>query len=271
MKVSIIIPAYKQEKTILKDIENISKVMSHTRWDYEIICVVDGFLDKTFENASKTNDSKIKVIGYEKNKGKGYAVRYGMARSDGDIVAFIDAGMDINPNGISLLLEHMIWYDADVIVGSKRHSASKVDYPFVRKLYSFIYQILVRILFGLRIKDTQVGLKIFKREVLLKVLPRLVVKRYAFDIEILAVSRYLGFSKIYDAPVEINFDFHNTNFNPAKLIFNSNIWKMLIDTIAVFYRMKFLNYYSDKSKRLWKYDKELEMRVNTGEMKQNEI
>lgn len=271
MKVSIIIPAYKQEKTILKDIENISEVMSHTRWDYEIICIVDGFLDKTFENASKTKDPKIHVYGYEVNKGKGYAIRYGMARSGGNLVAFIDAGMDINPNGISLLLEHMIWYDADVIVGSKRHSASKVDYPFVRKIYSFFYQMLVRILFGLNIKDTQVGLKIFKREVLLKVLPRLVVKRYAFDIEILAVSRYLGFGRIYDAPVEINFDFSNTNFNPAKLIFNANIWKMIIDTIAVFYRMKILNYYADNSKRLWKFDKDLDMRVNTGEMKQNEV
>jgi len=271
MKISIIIPAYKQEKTILKDIENISNVMSHTRWDYEIICVVDGFLDKTFENASKTVDKKIKVVGYEVNKGKGYAVRYGMARSEGEYVAFIDAGMDINPNGISLLLEHMIWYDADVIVGSKRHSASKVVYPFVRKIYSFFYQMLVRILFGLKIKDTQVGLKIFKRKVLQKVLPRLIVKRYAFDIEILAVSRYLGFDKIYDAPVEINFDFTNTNFNPAKLIFNKNIWLMLIDTIAVFYRMRFMNFYDDNSKRLWVYDKDLEMRINTGELGNNEV
>jgi len=271
MKVSIIIPAYKQEKTILKDIENISEVMSHTRWDYEIICVVDGFLDNTFENASKTKVSKIKVVGYEKNKGKGYAIRYGMARSEGEIVAFIDAGMDINPNGISLLLEHMIWYDADIIVGSKRHSASKVDYPLIRKIYSFFYQILVRVLFGLAIKDTQVGLKIFKREVLQKVLPRMVVKRYAFDIEILAASRYLGFIKIYDAPVEINFDFHNTNFNPYKLIFNTNIWKMIIDTLGVFYRIRIMKFYDDSSKRLWKYDKDLEMRVNTGEIKRNEI
>jgi len=267
MKLSIIIPTYKQEKTIQLDLENIIKTMNQTRWEYEVICVVDGFLDKTFDNASKIKDPKLKVIGYEKNRGKGYAIRYGMARSEGDVVAFIDAGMDINPNGISLMLEHMIWYDADIIVGSKRHSASKVDYPFIRKIYSFVYQIMVRILFGLRIKDTQVGLKIFRKAVLQKVLPRLVVKRYAFDIEILAVSNYLGFKKIYDAPVEINFNFENTNFNPAKLIFNVNIWKMIVDTLSVFYRMRVLKYYDDSSKRLWKYDKELEMRVNTGELK----
>ena len=267
MKVSIIVPAYKQEKSIQSDLENISNVMSKTRWDYEVICVVDGFLDKTLENASKTKDSKIVVCGYEQNKGKGYAVRFGMARSDGDFIAFIDAGMDINPNGISLILEHMIWYDADIIVASKRHSASKVLYPFIRKIYSFLYQILVRVLFNLRVRDTQVGLKVFKRQVLEKVLPRLMVKKFAFDIEILAVANYLGFSKIYDAPVEIKLDIFNSSFNPAKVIFNLHIWQMLIDTVAVFYRMRILNYYDDNSKRLWVYDKELEMRVNTGEMK----
>jgi len=244
MKVSIIVPAYKQEKSILTDLENISNVMSKTRWDYEVICVVDGNLDKTYENASKTKDPKIIVCGYDQNKGKGYAVRYGMAKSDGDFIAFIDAGMDINPNGISLILEHMIWYDADIIVASKRHSASKVHYPFVRKIYSLIYQILVRILFNLRVRDTQVGLKVFKRAVLEKVLPRLIVKKFAFDIDIF-----------------------NSSFNPAKVIFNKHIWQMIFDTIAVFYRMRILKYYSNNSKRLWVYDKDLEMRVNTGEMK----
>lgn len=266
MKVSIIVPAYKQEKTILADIENISEVMSHTRWDYEIICVVDGFLDKTFDNASKTKDKKIIVCGYEQNKGKGYAIRYGMAKSNGDLIAFIDAGMDINPNGISLILEHMIWYDADIIVASKRHSASKIYYPFIRKIYSYLYQLLVRILFNLSIRDTQVGLKVFKRKVLEKVLPRLVVKKFAFDIEILSVANYLGFNKIYDAPVEIKLDIFNSNFNPAKIILNRHVWGMLMDTLAVFYRMRLLKYYDDGSKRNWVYDKELEMRVNTGEM-----
>jgi glycosyltransferase involved in cell wall biosynthesis len=267
MKVSIIVPAYKQEKTIKADLENISDVMSKTRWDYEVVCVVDGFLDKTFDNASKTKDPKILVCGYEQNKGKGYAIRYGMARSDGDFIAFIDAGMDINPNGISLILEHMIWYDADIMIASKRHSASKVQYPFVRKIYSFIYQLMVRILFNLKVRDTQVGLKVFKRGVLEKVLPRLVVKQFAFDIEILSVANYLGFNKIFDAPVEIKLDIFNTSFNPAKVIFNKHIWRMIADTLGVFYRMKVLKYYDDNSKRLWIYDKELQMRVNTGEMK----
>ena len=70
MKLSIIIPTYKQEKTIQLDLENILKTMNQTRWEYEIICVVDGFLDKTFDNASKVKDDHVKVIGYEKNRGR---------------------------------------------------------------------------------------------------------------------------------------------------------------------------------------------------------
>lgn len=261
--VSVIIPAYKQEKTILKDIRNIDDVMSKTRFDYEIIVVVDGFVDKTYENIKKIKRKKVKSFGYENNKGKGYAVRYGMARSKGDYIAFIDSGMDIDPNGISLILEHLEWYDADIMVGSKRHPASKLYYPFIRRVYSWGYSRLVKILFGLKITDTQSGLKVFKREVLEKVLPRLLVKRFAMDVEILAVSRYLGFKKIYESPIFINWSEDNTNFTPF-VIFDKNIRSMILDTLAIFYRLRILNYYSDKKKRLWVYDKDLDMKINTG-------
>lgn len=264
--VSVIIPAYKQEKTILKDIRNIDDVMSKTRFDYEIIVVVDGFVDKTYENIKKIKRKKVKAFGYENNKGKGYAVKYGMARSKGDYIAFIDSGMDIDPNGISLLLEHMQWYNADIIVGSKRHPASKLYYPFIRRVYSWGYGKIVKILFGLKITDTQSGLKVFKREVLEKVLPRLLVKEFAFDIEILAVSRYLGFDKIYEAPIKIEWEKNNTVFTPF-LIFDRHIRRMIVDTMAVFYRLKIINYYSDSKKRSWVYDKDLDMKINTGASK----
>jgi len=263
--VSVIIPAYKQEKTIVKDVQRIVDVMSQTRWAYEVIVVVDGFVDKTYEEAKTLETFDVKVVGYKTNRGKGYAIRYGMARSLGDYIVFIDSGMDIDPNGISMILEHMQWYNADIIVGSKRHPASKVAYPFIRRLYSWVYSRFVRFLFGLKITDTQSGLKVFKREVLEKVLPRLLVKEFAFDIEILAVSKYLGFERIYESPIQIDWVSTNTNFTPF-LFLDKNIRRMIIDTLAVFYRLRILHYYSDKSKRLWVYDKELDMRVNTGEI-----
>lgn len=257
--ISLIIPSFKQEETIEKDLQSILKVMHQLRCDYEIIVVVDGFVDKTYERARKVKSPKITVVGYKHNHGKGYAIRFGIARAKGDVVAFLDSGMDINPNGISLLLEHFEWYDADIIVGSKLHPESKVEYPIARRILSFGYRLGVRTLFGLSIRDTQVGMKLFKTNVLKDVMPRLLVKRYAFDIEMLAVANYLGYTKIYEAPVEIDF-------SGVSSISSKNFWRviflMLWDTCAVFYRLRILHYYDDGNKRKWKYDPELNYRVN---------
>lgn len=258
-KISVIVPAYKQEKTIYKDLIRIKNVLDQLRYDYEVIVVVDGRVDKTFENAKRTKSSKIIVTGYEHNHGKGFAIRFGMAKAKGDIIAFIDAGMDINPNGISMLLEHFEWYKADIIVGSKWHPVSKVSYPFQRKIISRGYGSLLKLLFGLRVRDTQLGMKFYKREVLEKVLPRLLVKKYAFDIEMLAVADRQGYKRIFEAPVELKWQ--DINSSVSKNLIKS-IWDTFIDTLAVFYRLKILKYYDDRNKRKWKYDPELDFKVN---------
>ncbi|MFC1756109.1 glycosyltransferase [Patescibacteria group bacterium] len=267
MKVSIIVPAYRQGKTIKKDLESIHEAMGKTRWDFELILVDDGSPDDTYKQAKKVRKDNVKVFKCEENRGKGWAVKYGMARADGDLIAFIDSGMDINPNNISIVLEHMEWYGSDIIVGSKRHSASKVNYSLLRRIYSEGYFRLVQILFGLKVRDTQTGLKIFKRNVLEKVMPRLLVKAFAFDIELLAVANHLGFTKIHEAPVDIVLKFRkNSKLSKWRPLFlEPNIRGMFNDTLAVFYRLKILKYYDDGNKRKWVYNKELEMRVNTGE------
>lgn len=259
--ISLIIPAYKQEKTIFQDIVRIKKVMDQIRHDYEIIIVVDGQVDQTMGEAKKVASKKVIVTGYKHNHGKGHAVRFGMAKAKGGIIAFMDSGMDINPNGLSMLLEHFEWYKADIVVGSKLHPVSKVNYPFNRKILTWGYRTLVKILFGLSIRDTQVGMKFYKREVLENVLPRLLVKTYAFDIEILAVASRLGYKRIFEAPIELDFRYNSS-------ITSKGFWKiainMLWESCAVFYRLKILRYYDDTNKRKWKYDPELNFRVNIG-------
>lgn len=258
---SVIVPAYRKAGSIEQAIKNIEDVLKQIRYDYEIIVVTDGRYDsddKTFEEAQKLASQKMKVFGYRTNQGKGYAVRYGMSRSTGNPVAFIDAGMKISPNSLSLALEHLEWYNADVIVGSKRHPASKVQLSLPRKITSFVYQVLVWVLFRLKVGDTQVGIKIFRRAVLEDVLPRLLVKRYAFDIEILAVANSLGYKRIFESPVEMNATLPSLT-SPATL---KEIFYMLRDTLAVFYRLNIRRYYSDKNKHRWQYDPELDFKVN---------
>lgn len=252
--VSVIIPAYKAEKFIIKNLLHIKNVLDQTRYKYEIICVVDGQVDDTYKEAQKVERKFphiVKVVGYLTNLGKGHAVRYGMAQSKGDIVGFIDAGGELNPNGLSMLLEHFEWYNADIIVGSKRHQASKVVYPWQRKVLSYFYQLLVKILFGLNIKDTQVGVKFFRREVLEETLPRVVVKAFAFDIEILSVANYLGYKRIFEAPVELTMKFGDGISVIANSGFIKTSWAMLWDTMAVFYRLIILHYYDDKNSKNW--------------------
>ena len=263
--VSVIVPAYKQEKTIVKDLNRIKKVLDKMRYPTELICVVDGKGDQTFNRALKftKKNPNVRVIGYDTNKGKGYAVRFGMADSRGEIVGFIDSGMDLNPNGLAMLLEHFEWYGSDIIVGSKRHPVSKILYPWQRKVLSFGYQLLVFFMFGLKIRDTQVGMKFFRRKVLEKVLPRLLVKKFAFDVEILAVSNSLGFKRIFEAPVDIKLELGGLSSITNKT-FLKIVTSMLVDTLAVFYRLKILNYYADGNRRKWRFDPELNFRVNVG-------
>lgn len=243
--ISIVMPAFKQEKTIKKDIKNISSTLIRENYKFEIIVVIDGLVDKTYVNALKVRSPYVKVIGYKENLGKGSAVRFGMMHAKGDVIGFVDAGMDIHPAGLKMLLNHMEWYNADIIVGSKLHPVSKVNYPRYRTILSWGYRQLTKTLFGFKVRDTQVGLKFFKRKVVRDVLPRLLVKRYAFDIEILAVAYALGYRRIYEAPVEINFNYSSIiSKNLHKTVIN-----MLIDTFAVFYRLKILKWYTSKNKK----------------------
>lgn len=257
---SIIIPVYKQEKSIAQDLFNISSVLNQIRYDYEIIVIIDGKTDNSYQVIKNLKLKKTKIYNYKHNHGKGYAVRYGMSKTKGDYIAFIDSGMEIDPNGISMILEHMEWYNADIIVGSKQHPASQVNYPLDRKIISFGGHLMAKYLLQINIRDTQTGLKIFKRQVLIKILPRLLIKQYAFDLEILAVANYLGFHRIYEAPIKLNYSFKSlTHASGLKII-----WQCFKDTLAVFYRLRILHYYDDKNKRKWIYDPDLEMRVNTG-------
>jgi glycosyltransferase involved in cell wall biosynthesis len=252
---SVIVPTYNC-KTIARDLSFIKLYLDLLNRPYEIICVVDGLSSKkdtTFKKAKSFKGDHTKIYFYSTNKGKGYAVRFGMARAKGGIIAFIDAGSDLHAKGIGLALEHMKWYDADIIIGSKRHHASKVVYPWQRKIISYLVQKATKSIFGLNVSDTQTGLKVFKREVLVAVLPRLIVKRWAFDLEILTVANRLGFKRIYESPVEISYNFSSN-------VGLSSIQNYFMDYLAIIYRTHILRYYDEGHSDLWDGDPNLRLR-----------
>lgn len=236
---SLILPAYKQEKTIVGNVLEIKRVLDTIRYDYEIIIVIDGVLDDTLKQLQQAKIPKVKHISYKDNKGKSYAIRVGMNAAKGDYVMFMDAGNEIEPNGISMLLEHMEWYDADIIVGSKRHPASQVKYSFARRILSEGYYLLVKTLFQINVRDTQAGIKIFRKNVIKKVLPRLVEKKFAGDLEILVVARKLGFKRIYEAPIKLDYTLSDVT-SAATM---HSVWGIFLDTLAIFYRRYIIRYY----------------------------
>ncbi len=246
---SLVIPAYKEEKTIAKSLNVVDKTLQKLPYKYEIIVVVDGNMDKTFDivkRISKKN-KKIKVFGQEKNNGKGYAVKFGFSKARGDVVGFMDADLNLDPTGLKILLDYMQLNKADIVIGSKTHPDSIVNYPMYRKFLSFMYRWGNQFLFGLTVLDTQVGMKIFTKKVAKDVFPRLLVKKFGFDIEILALANVLGYGRIYEAPIKLNFQpgsISTKNFLKTGLL-------MIWDSLAVFYRIRILKYYRLKNKKNW--------------------
>lgn len=239
-ELSIIVPAYNESKNIFNSIKEIEKTMGNPISDYEIIVIDNASTDDTYRESLRgvVENPRVKVFKCE-NKGKGNALKHSIQFVDSELVIFIDADLDLHPRQIPLFIEYMKKYDADVVVGSKRHPLSNVNYPFFRKFLSdAYYYYFVRLFFGLPVKDTQAGLKLFKYEVLKKVVPKLICKQYAFDLELLVNIHTQGF-KIVEAPIDLNFKRYNNRVGLKDI---RNIFK---DTAAIFYRKNILHYYDD--------------------------
>lgn len=235
---SVIMPTYRDGPRIFATVERFDAILSELAIAYEIVVVSDGNTDSTAPELARLAQKHphIRACHYTPNQGKGYALAYGVAHSHGDMVTFIDGDGDIDPRQIALYLDLLQSTQSDIVVGSKRHPQSTVVYPGVRRLYSWGYQTMLRLCFDLKVRDTQVGLKVFHRDVLEAVLPRIVVKRYAFDLELLVVAHLLGYRRITEAPVQIGQRFSSTINWRA-------VWNMVWDTAAIFYRKNILHYY----------------------------
>jgi glycosyltransferase involved in cell wall biosynthesis len=201
-----------------------------------VIAVSDGSTDGSEHVVSELDRHGVRLITMP-HEGKGTALHAGMTEARGKYVGFIDADGDLPASLISNFIELTRVDNApDVILGSKRHADSDVVYPILRRLYSSGYHTLIGILFHLPVRDTQTGLKFVRREVLSAVVPRMVEKRFAFDLELLVVARRLGYRQFVEAPVQIGERFSSTISMRA-------VQGMILDTLAIFYRLHILRYY----------------------------
>ncbi len=235
-KLSVLMPMYNEELYAAANILETDKYFKNLKINYEIIVMDDGSRDMTFKTASKMKKKHIRIFRIKKNQGKGHALKEAFKKSKGDLIMFLDGDLDIHPRQFEALFEIMQKENADVVIGSKRHPKSVLHYPIKRKIVSTVYFFIVKLLFGLPLRDTQTGIKLFKREVLEKTFHKLLIKGYAFDLELLVLAHHYGY-KISEAPVVVDYKgkYGHITF--------MTIFKILWDTLAVFYRLNIMKYY----------------------------
>ena len=240
---SVIVPAYREGRRIYDNLGRLVEELDKLNVAYEVIVVSDGNTDSTASEARRVKSSRVKVFDYPMNIGKGFALSLGVSQSSGSLVTFIDADMELDPATIQEFIDLMHGTECDAVIGSKRHPDSRVSYPTFRRFESAVYQLMVRVLFNLDVRDTQTGLKLFRRQVLREAVPLLAIKRFAFDLELLVVARLLGYRKVCEAPINLNYQFESTvNLGSA--------WNVLWDTAAIFYRLRILRYYQRRREQL---------------------
>ncbi len=236
-KISVIIPAYNEAGIIEGSLNETIRVFNNFGCKYEIVVVDDGSSDNTFQNILKVSSRHTNIIvkQLKTNRGKGRALKVGFRQCGGEYVVFLDADMELHPAQLQTFFDIMRLDEADVVIGSKRHPNSRLNYPLQRKIISSVYFFLIKIFFGLPIGDTQTGLKLFKYEVLKRVFPRILVKAFGYDLEILVNVHQLGY-RIAEAPIVLDTQRYGR-------IGMDSIWITWQDTMAIWYRAYILRYY----------------------------
>jgi len=233
--VSVILCAYNEGNVIEETIDRVDRVLMETGWSYEVIVVDDGSLDDTKEKAIgyryKNGRDCLNVLSYQKNTGKGNAVKAGFKQAEGDFIVVIDSDLDVDPKHIPYYVGAL--KSTDVAVASKWHPESHASMMLRRKVLSFGFNILSRLLTGIKLKDTQTGLKAFRRSVLEGMISKLVVNRYAFDLELMAACNHCGF-RITSLPVNVHVE---------GVIGLKEILRMALDLFRVAYRLRVLKCY----------------------------
>jgi glycosyltransferase involved in cell wall biosynthesis len=234
---SLVLPARQGGDYIEASIAETVAALDGSIASFELIVVCNGERDGTLEAARRVQDPRVKVLVSPDGAGKGRAVTLGLEAAEGRLVGWLDSDLDVHPLVIVDAAARLGVGSLDAVVGSKRHPDSQVHYPLIRRVYSALFQALVRVLFRISVRDTQVGAKLFRREVLDVVTPLCLVDRYAFDLELLAVAAEFGFDRIDEVPIQLHYRFTGSGVNWREAV------RVVRDTFAIAYRVRIQHLY----------------------------
>ena len=235
---SVVLPAYNLGGVIRANLRCCTDYLQGNL-PFELVPVDDGSGDDTAAELRRAAAELpcVRPVFLARNEGKGAALRAGADAARGSHILLLDADLDLSPALLPRFFATMRQTGADIVIGSKMHPESEIDYPLRRRIASRVYYGLVKLLVGLPVRDTQTGMKLFRAEALRLAFDRMLAKRFAFDLEVLAIARGAGY-RIAEAPVSMHFG------DKMGSLTARNVRETLNDTLAVFYRLRILRYYA---------------------------
>lgn len=233
MKISLCVPMYNESSIIASTAITLHKYMcDHFGNDFEIIFSDDGSRDKSANIVNELGLSNVKVVGYEKNQGKGCAVRHAILESTGDIVIFTDADLAYGIDVIESAVAEMIKSGVKVLVASRaNHERGYEGYTPIRKLASRVYIKILNIFGGIKISDAQCGFKAFDGKVGRKIFSLCETNNFAFDLEVILIAQKMNL-KIFEMPAMI------VNHRESKVNVLRDAPRMIKEAIKIKNRVK---------------------------------
>lgn len=233
MKFSLCIPMYNESSIIKETAATLHGYMSANFDDYEIIFADDGSKDGCGRMVEEMDLPNVRVVGYEQNMGKGYAVRTAMLAAEGDVIMFTDADLAYGTDVIKQVYETFEANpDAEMVIGSRNlHKDGYEGYTFIRKLASKTYIKVLAIVGGFKLSDSQCGCKAFRGKAAKEIFSRCEVNRFAFDFECILWAVKFGM-KIVEMPVKI------INHRESKVNVLRDSFKMVRDILKMKKRIK---------------------------------
>jgi dolichyl-phosphate beta-glucosyltransferase len=228
--VSIIVPAFNEAGAIRSTLDELSRYLEKTGLAHEIIVVDDGSTDETARAVEEMAQSRpaISLLSLDDNRGKGAAVRRGVQKSSGEVVAFIDADLPYRLQNLGDALTLVQSESADVVIGARDLPASESDpsYPLARRFTGRAFSVVVETFLVPGIPDTQCGLKVFSREAAERLFSESTLDGFGFDFEILFLARKYGY-RIQRIPVGL------THRHESKVRIVRDSMRMLRDLVMV--------------------------------------
>ena len=224
MKISLCIPMYNEAAIIADTAKTVSAYMAEHFEDYEILFSNDGSRDDSAAIVTSLALPNVRVVGYEKNRGKGAAVRTAVLASKGDVVMFTDAdlayGVEVVSRVVRAFEENP---EADAVIGSRNVDKDGYEgYTFIRKIASKTYIKLLCLAGGLKLSDSQCGCKAFRGEIGRKIFSLCEVDGFAFDFEAIMIGTRMG-ARFFELPVKV------INHRESKIRIFSDDFKMMKD------------------------------------------